>query len=145
MRGARLFRRSDDAAHVETRFIVDRTEDDSPGGEIDPRARRYPFAYLPEELPDFPVDRAALRRSGGRPRALGEPVRQFEAGDQTGHLLMTMTYAIKEGFAYERREAAGVQPPWVTLDRRKGSCRDFAVLMMEAARVLGFAARFVSG
>ena len=58
---------------------------------------------------------------------------------------MTMTYAIKEGFAYERREEAGVQPPWVTLDRRKGSCRDFAVLMMEAARALGVAARFVSG
>ena len=38
-----------------------------------------------------------------------------------------------------------MQPPWVTLDRQKGSCRDFAVLMMEAARVLGIAARFVSG
>jgi transglutaminase-like putative cysteine protease len=58
---------------------------------------------------------------------------------------MTMTYAIKEGFAYERREEPGVQPPWVTLDRRKGSCRDFAVLMMEAARALGVAARFVTG
>jgi transglutaminase-like putative cysteine protease len=32
-----------------------------------------------------------------------------------------------------------------TLDRRRGSCRDFAVLMMEAARALGLAARFVSG
>ena len=29
----------------------------------------------------------------------------------TSHLLMTMTYAIKEGFSYERREAAGVQTP----------------------------------
>ena len=58
---------------------------------------------------------------------------------------MTMTYAIKEGFSYERREAAGVQTPVQTLDRRRGSCRDFAVLMMEAARALGVAARFVSG
>ena len=63
----------------------------------------------------------------------------------TSHLLMTMTYAIKEGFSYERREAAGVQTPVQTLDRRRGSCRDFAVLMMEAARALGVAARFVSG
>ena len=64
---------------------------------------------------------------------------------QTSHLLMTLTYAIKEGFAYERREAAGVQAPRHTLERRRGTCRDFAVLMMEAARALGIAARFVSG
>ena len=63
----------------------------------------------------------------------------------TSHLLMTLTYAIKEGFSYERREESGVQSPRRTLDRRRGSCRDFAVLMMEAARALGIAARFVSG
>ena len=58
---------------------------------------------------------------------------------------MTLTYAIKEGFSYERREESGVQPPRQTLDLRRGSCRDFAVLMMEALRALGVAARFVSG
>ena len=130
----------------ESAFTVDRTEDDAPGGEIDPRARHYPFTYLPEELPDiarsieriYPDPAGELERWAGQFVNSGGPT-------QTGHLLMTMTYAIKEGFAYERREEAGVQPPWVTLDRRKGSCRDFAVLMMEAARALGVAARFVSG
>ena len=75
-------------------------------------------------------------------------VRQFVtpgATTLTSHLLMTMTYAIKESFSYERREASGVQTPLQTLERRRGSCRDFAVLMIEAARALGVAARFVSG
>ena len=33
----------------------------------------------------------------------------------------------------------------VTLAEQRGACRDFALLMMEAARALGFAARFISG
>ena len=64
---------------------------------------------------------------------------------ETAALLMTLTNAIKEGLAYERRTESGTQSPLQTLSSRRGSCRDFATLMMEAARALGFAARFVSG
>ena len=32
-----------------------------------------------------------------------------------------------------------------TLQRRAGTCRDFALLLMEAVRSLGFGARFVTG
>src|SRR5207342_1041361 len=39
----------------------------------------------------------------------------------------------------------GVQTPDQTIRLRSGTCRDFAVLMMEAVRALGLAARFVSG
>jgi transglutaminase-like putative cysteine protease len=39
----------------------------------------------------------------------------------------------------------GIQPPLQTLKLGSGSCRDFALLMMEAVRALGFAARFVTG
>ncbi len=131
---------------VETRFTVERTADNSPGGEIDPRARSYPFSYLPDELPD--ISRSIQPLYDDPAGDLDRWARQFATPGgttPTSHLLMTLTYAIKEGFAYERREESGVQPPHVTLDRRRGSCRDFAVLMMEALRALGVAARFVSG
>jgi transglutaminase-like putative cysteine protease len=131
---------------IESRFTVERTVDESPGVEIDPRARVFPFSYAPEELPD--IARSIGRLYSDPAGDLDRWVRRFLAPGgttQTSHLLMTLTYAIKEGFAYERREESGVQPPRHTLDRRRGSCRDFAVLMMEAARALGVAARFVSG
>ena len=56
-----------------------------------------------------------------------------------------MTHAIKRQFVYARREEPGTQDPIQTLDLGSGSCRDFALLMMEAVRALGFAARFVTG
>ena len=51
----------------------------------------------------------------------------------------------RKAFLTSGAKESGVQPPRLTLDRRRGSCRDFAVLMMEAVRALGIAARFVSG
>ena len=58
---------------------------------------------------------------------------------------MTLCFAIHESFVYTRRLEPGTQPPRLTLQLRRGTCRDFALLMMEAVRSLGFAARFVTG
>ncbi len=64
---------------------------------------------------------------------------------RTLDLLTAITLAIKQGFTYVGRQEQGIQDPLRTLKLRSGSCRDFALLMMEAVRSLGFAARFVSG
>ena len=60
-------------------------------------------------------------------------------------LLTRLSGGIHHGFLYKRREAKGVQPPIETLRLGHGSCRDFAMLMIDATRSIGFAARFASG
>jgi transglutaminase-like putative cysteine protease len=119
---------------------------DEPEAVLEDRARTYPFAYDPDEMPD--LARAIEPHYPDRSGELAQWVQRFiPQGRQieTGKLLMTLTYAIKEGHSYERRTARGTQSPLQTLALRRGTCRDFAILMMEAARALGFAARFVSG
>ena len=66
---------------------------------------------------------------------------------QTGtlDLLTAMTKAIRRRFTYKARHEPGIQDPRTTLSLETGTCRDFAMLMMEAVRSLGMAARFVSG
>ena len=64
---------------------------------------------------------------------------------QTYSLLMRLCEAIHRNFKYQVREQPGVQTVGETLTRGMGSCRDFANLLMEAARMLGLAARFASG
>ena len=59
--------------------------------------------------------------------------------------IASMTQAIRANFAYQARDEEGVQTPQETLQRQSGSCRDFATLMIDALRLLGIAARFVSG
>src|SRR4030095_16953245 len=112
---------------------------------MDDEAQTYPFAYDPEELPDVAPMMA-------QPDSADDPVRQWSRqfvrsgrATDTGRLLMTLCNAIHEGFTYARRLNGETQSPAVTLELRRGTCRDFAVLMMEAVRSLGFAARFVSG
>lgn len=58
---------------------------------------------------------------------------------------MISTAGIKASIKYQSRETEGTQAPIATLNRGWGSCRDLAVLLIEAARCLGFGARVVTG
>lgn len=60
-------------------------------------------------------------------------------------VLVKMTHSIREDFTYAKRLFGPAQSPTETLALRQGSCRDYALLMIEAVRRLGLAARFVSG
>jgi transglutaminase-like putative cysteine protease len=131
---------------VESNIALEHTPFDGPEVLLEDRARYYPFAYDGEEMPDLArsIERHYADPSGDLDRWVQRFLHQGRP-TETGTLLMTLTCAIKEGLSYERRTARGTQSPLETLASRRGSCRDFATLMMEAARALGFAARFVSG
>ena len=130
---------------LEAGIRLEHTPQATPDFRIDDEALTFPFQYDANELIDL---QSAIKRQfdddGGEIAAWA---RQFVGGggSETGRLLMTMCYAIHEGFAYQRRAEHGTQPPLITLRSRAGSCRDFALLMIEAVRSLGFAARFVTG
>jgi transglutaminase-like putative cysteine protease len=64
---------------------------------------------------------------------------------RTLDLLKTMNAALKPQIVYGERHAPGTQAPAETLETKTGACRDFAMALIEAARYLGFGARFVSG
>ena len=111
---------------------------------LDPSAEFDPFSYAAGETPDLA---RLLAVSHPDPDVAAWALGFVRPDGATGTLdmLVAMTQAIRSGFVYEARHEAGTFPPGVTLRGRRGTCRDFALLMMEAARTLGFAAQFVSG
>ena len=109
-------------------------------------AEFFPFSYDQEDMPD--LLRSIERQYPDRNNELSGWAIAFTKTEKplrTADLLARMTSAIRRDFTYVRREEMGIQPPLQTLKQRSGSCRDFALLMMEALRALGLAARFVSG
>jgi transglutaminase-like putative cysteine protease len=131
----------------ETDVLLEHTPDQlEPRFETDTAAKTWPVIYDPEQLPDL---EAVMRRQHPDHGEVEAWARRFvhDGGraPETGHVLMTMTAAIRDGFRYMRRTERGTQPPAVTLSTRTGTCRDFALLMIEGARALGLAARFVTG
>jgi len=113
--------------------------------DIAASAADYPFFYAREEWIDLGAltvpqyaDPAGRLRDWARAFVRGCPT-------NTLALLKDLSAGVAEGILYQSREDEGTQSPIETLDRGRGSCRDLAVLFVEAARSLGFGARIVSG
>jgi transglutaminase-like putative cysteine protease len=109
-------------------------------------AERAPFTYSADDMPD--LARSMERHHPDPEKVLERWARSFlHTGGRTNLqiLLTEMTQAIHSDFRYATRLHGAAQAPTQTLALRSGTCRDFAVLMMEAVRSLGFAAQFVSG
>jgi len=135
-----------DKLRVASQIDVDLYEEAPFDCLVDPAAKSYPFAYdadeqielVPYRLPSYPHDGPALREWL---RQLYQPGQLID----TYELLNQLNTRIFESFRYQYRPESGVQLPCQTLALGSGSCRDYAVFMMEAARHWGFGARFVTG
>ena len=119
-------------------------ENTLPEYPLEEYAKTYPFRYSDEDLPNLGRALVNQHPSDNLSRWVGQ---FLDPSGVTGtmSLLKSMTLGIRQDFQYTRRTEKGVQSPGETLQSRCGSCRDFAVLMIEAMRSLGLAARFVSG
>ena len=115
--------------------------------DIDPTAEYLPFAYSVQDRVD--LERYLRPHHDDPEGVLIRWAHQFLQGDQeskrTREVLARMNTHIGSTLKYDVRYEEGTQTPLETLERGSGTCRDYALLMMEAARRLGIAARFVSG
>ncbi len=109
---------------------------------LEPEAETSPFAYdhvLDQELAPF-------RRVEPAGPLLDALVAEFAGwSGRTVDFLWALTGAVQGRVSYVVRMEPGVWEPEETLKKAKGSCRDSAWLLVQAARRLGLAARFCSG
>jgi transglutaminase-like putative cysteine protease len=116
------------------------------GGDVEAYVGTLPLAYGPEDMPD--LLRSMERQHPDPDGAVDRWARKFLRNDgrtRLQTLLADMTQAIHSDFRYATRLRGEAQAPTTTLALGTGTCRDFAMLMMEAVRSLGLAAQFVSG
>lgn len=131
-------------------FLSTATVEHNPAEEFaltaDDAAYFYPFLYDDEEFPD--LVQFITPQYGDPQGELSAWARNFldaEGPTPTYRILSGMTHGIREAFTYRKRHEQGTQHPLDTLQTKTGTCRDYALFMIEALRRLGIAARFVSG
>ena len=127
-------------------FTVEHTGTRALDLPLSPHAQSYPFTYDAEE--SIALQHYLAPYYDDPTGELLQWARQFVASDGSAgtlDVLVAMTQSIRDTMAYQARFDEGVQSPYETLRMQSGTCRDFATLMIEAIRRLGYAARFVSG
>jgi len=105
-----------------------------------------PFEYRGDDVDDLaPYLRPQHPEDSPAIRDWLRPFLDAQGRGKTLQFLLAVNESIPAGFGYSRRDEPGIQTPAETLRSRSGTCRDFALLFMEAARHMGLAARYVSG
>ena len=134
-----------DSLVIDSAACLELTSDAWPVFPIAACAINYPFSYSSDERTDLgALLELQYPDAMGRLSAWAASFVRSNPTD-TLALLKDLNAGVSATAAYQAREDEGTQPPACTLDLGRGSCRDFALLFVEAARILGFGARIVSG
>ena len=109
---------------------------------LEPGVEEYPFAYAPGLAKDLEP-----YRSVDPPGPLLRAFLENFAGRKSGtiSLLLDLNRKLRDEIGYVTRLEPGIQTVEETLEKRSGSCRDSAWVLVQSLRNLGIAARFVSG
>jgi uncharacterized protein (DUF2126 family) len=109
---------------------------------LEPGVEEYPFAYEPGLAKDLEPYRR-VDPAGPLLQSFLESL----AGKRSGtiSLLLDLNRKVRDEIGYVTRLEPGIQTCEETLQKRSGSCRDSAWLLVQSLRNLGIAARFVSG
>jgi transglutaminase-like putative cysteine protease len=124
---------------------IERWGIEGPAFPIAPEAEFYPFIYSSSDRVD--LGRLLEQHFDDPDRVLARWADSFVTSRpmRTLELLQNMNAALAPNIVYAERHEPGTQAPYETLRKKTGACRDFAMTFIEAARYLGFGARFVSG
>jgi transglutaminase-like putative cysteine protease len=145
--GVALFEEPADTLDIESIIVVDRYSFEGREFPIEPFAQEIPFSYPAREIPD--LGRTIERHYQDPQRCITDWTRRFLSQNSgttdTEDFLRAVTRGIRDEFNYRERYEPGVQSPVELLKTGTGTCRDYALFMMEAVRSVGLAARFVSG
>lgn len=143
--GTALFDTPTDHLVIESRARLEITAAAWPVFAISASAIEYPFLYSADEWTDLgALTTPQYADPDGRFARWVEGFVMARPTD-TLSLLKDISNGVFTQISYQIRETEGTQAPIETLDRGWGSCRDFAVLLAEAARKLALGARIVSG
>ncbi len=138
------FERRADRLSFESRIRLDHSPQNALEFEADEAmVGREAFAYAAEDHPE--LARFIVPQHNADVEAWARRFVRPVGKTRLSTLLSDMTHAIRAEFNYGVRLEGRPKSPSETLASRSGSCRDFAVLMIGAARSLGLAAQFVSG
>jgi uncharacterized protein (DUF2126 family) len=137
-----LFSEKTDEFRVDVNLVADLYPINPFDFFLEPGVEEYPFAYAPALAKDLEPYRQV--------DAQGPLLKTFLAdfvGRSSGTiaLLIDLNRKVRDEVRYGTRLEPGVQTCEETLEKRSGSCRDSAWLLVQCLRNLGIAARFVSG
>lgn len=137
-----LFHEKTDRFVTEVDLVADLTPINPFGFVLDPGYALFPFQYSTELARDLEPYRS-VDGAGPLLRAFVADLQQ--PAQPTISVLVALNQRICNEVQYTTRLEHGVQSCEETLQRRSGSCRDSAWLLVQVCRQMGLAARFVSG